>query len=168
VRQYNELNFRRVRQEASEQGGPEALRRAPVAELLDAAFEGPDGDSVFSGAQGEPLCVRLDVRFHAPVEEPSFAIALRNDRGQTAFATSTQLREESTGSFAAGELATVRVRFENWLSPGRYRLTASVTREGIGADAYDLREDISSLVVYAARSGGGAVDLPHRFEIERG
>ena len=41
ARHYNQLNFRRVREEAREQGGPDALRRAPVAELLGAWFESP-------------------------------------------------------------------------------------------------------------------------------
>jgi ABC-type polysaccharide/polyol phosphate transport system ATPase subunit len=168
ARQYNELNFRRVRKEALEEGGPETLRRAPVAELLNAWFESPAGEPIIQSAQGEPCCVRMDVRFHQPASNPLFAIALRNDLGHTSFATSTQLGHGPTGEFAAGETASVRIRFENWLSPGRYRLSASVSRDGIGADAYDLREDISSLIVHAALSGGGAVDLPHRFEIERG
>jgi ABC-type polysaccharide/polyol phosphate transport system ATPase subunit len=168
ARHYNELNFRRVRAEAREQGGPEALRRAPVAELLGAWFESGDGETAVQMAQGEQCRVRMEVRFHQRTENPLFAVALRNDLGHTAFATSTQLGHGPTGCFDAGELAVVRLSFENWLSPGRYRLTASVTRDGIGADAFDLREDISSLIVHAGLSGGGAVDLPHRFEISRG
>jgi hypothetical protein len=166
ARHYNELNFRRVRQEAQELGGPETLRRAPVAELLTAWFEGPDGQSIVQTAQGEACCVRMEVRFHQAVTNPLFAIALLNDHGHTSFATSTQLAHGATGEFAPGQLALVRVRFENWLSPGRYRLTASVSRDGIGADAYDLREDVTSIIVHAGMSGGGAVDLPNRFEIE--
>ena len=167
VRRYNEVNFRGVRQEAKEHGGPETLRRPTVAELLTARFEGPDGQELFSTAQGGEVCVRLDLRFHAAVVDPVFAIVLRNDLGHTSFATSTQLDHGATGSFGAGELATVRMRFQNWLGPGRYRLTASVTRDGTGADAYDLREDISSIIVYATHAGGGAADLPHAFEIVR-
>ncbi len=167
VRKYNELNFRRVRQEASEVGGPATLRRAPTAELLSASFETTEGQKLVSTEQGGECCVRLEVRFHAQVTDPVFAIAMRNDLGQTSFATSTQLEHSSTGRFRAGEEAAVLVRFTNWLAPGRYRLTASITREGIGADAYDLREDISSIIVHGTSAGGGAVDLPHRFAIKR-
>jgi hypothetical protein len=46
-------------------------------------------------------------------------------------------------------------------------LLASVARDGATVDAYDARQDIASIVIHAARSGGGAVDLPHTFEIER-
>ncbi len=167
ARQYNELNFRRVRREAAELGGPETLRRPPVAELLGAWFESCDGEKLVTAAQGEDCCVRMEVRFHAVAEDPLFAIALRNDLGHTSFAASTQLKHGPTGRFEPGELASVRVRFTNWLAPGRYRLTVSVSRAGLGTDVYDLRDAIGSILVYSALSGGGAADLPHEFEIER-
>jgi len=167
ARQYNELNFNRVRREARELGGPETLRRAPVAEILSASFESPDGETVVATMQGEPCCVRTEVQFHAAVDNPLFAISLDDDRGRRAFAASTALTQRATGQFSAGELAVIRTRFENWLAPGRYRLTASVTSDGLGANAYDLRNDISTIIVHAGSSGGGAVDLPHTFEIER-
>jgi hypothetical protein len=44
---------------------------------------------------------------------------------------------------------------------------ASVNRNGPGADSFDTREDISSIIVHASLTGGGAVDLPHTVEIER-
>ena len=167
ARKYNELNFRHVRQEAVDQGGPETLRRAPVAELLSAGFRSETGDPVAAMQQGEPCRIRLEARFHEAAENPIFAVALRNDRGEAAFATSTELRAISTGRFSAGEVAVVEISFDNWLAPGRYNLEASVTPDGLGANAYDLREAMSSLLVHATRSGGGAVDLPHNFEIMR-
>jgi ABC-type polysaccharide/polyol phosphate transport system ATPase subunit len=167
ARQYNELNFNRVRREAIEHGGPETLRRAPVAEILSASFESADGETIVAATQGEPCYVRTEVQFHADVENPLFAISLDDDRGRRAFAASTALYHGPTGRFRAGELVLIRTRFENWLSPGRYRLTASVSADGLGANAYDLRDDISTIIVHAGKSGGGVVDLPHTFEIER-
>jgi ABC-type polysaccharide/polyol phosphate transport system ATPase subunit len=167
TRKYNELNFRHVRQEAAEHGGPETLRRAPVAELLSGSFESATGEPLVAMQQGEPCRIRIETRFHAGAENPIFAITLRNDRGEPAFATSTQLRHMTTGHFSAGETAVVEVQFDNWLAPGRYNLEVSVTPDGFGANAYDLREAMSSLIVHASQSGGGAVDLPHSLEINR-
>jgi ABC-type polysaccharide/polyol phosphate transport system ATPase subunit len=167
TRQYNELNFRRMRHEAAQFGGPETLTAEPVAELRGARFESEDGEQQFATLQGATTAIRLEVFFHREAIDPIFAIALQNERGGTAFAASTQLGHEHTGTFAAGTTAVVKLKFENWLAPGRYRLLASVAREGASVDAYDARQDISSLIVHAARSGGGAVDLPHTFEIDR-
>jgi ABC-type polysaccharide/polyol phosphate transport system ATPase subunit len=167
ARAYNSLNFRAVRKEALELGGPDVLKRAPVAELLTGTFETPAGEPLPAMHQGDPLSVKMEVRFHADTEDPIFAAALRDDRGQVAFATSTQLDHGPTGRFRAGETAVIRIGFENWLAPGRYRLEASVTPDGLGANAYDLRESMSSIIVHSTRSGGGAADFPHSIEIER-
>ena len=97
---------------------------------------------------------------------PIFAMSLRNDLGQAVFATSTAATGIDSGSFEAGDTAIVRFRFDNWLAPGRHRLMATVAREGLGADLYDLHAD-SSIIVLANRSGGGSVDFPHTIEIQR-
>ncbi len=166
TRQYNELNFRRVRKEAVESGGPEILRRAPVAEIVSAVFESPGGEVLVNAYQRDALQVRMEVRFHAPAVNPIFAIVLRNETGQPVFATSTVADEMETGEFQAGETAIVTIWFENWLGPGRYRLTATVAREGLGTDLFDLHAD-SSMIVMASHPGGGSVDLPHRIQIAR-
>jgi hypothetical protein len=36
----------------------------------------------------------------------------------------------------------------------------------LGADAYDLREDMASLVVHGAPVTGAVVQFPHTFQIE--
>jgi Wzt C-terminal domain len=165
ARQYNELNFHQMRRDALEFGGPQTLKDAPVAELAAARFEHEDGRPQFEAMQGDPCWVRLEVYFHADAVDPIFAIALLDDRGEMAFAASTQITYGPTGRFKAGTTAVIRIRFENWLAPGRYRLMASVARDAVKPEAYDARLDISSLTVHAVRPGGGAVDLPHSFEI---
>jgi len=168
ARQYNELNFRGVRREAIEHGGPEVFRRPPVAELLAARFESSDGEKIVTSAQGEPCCVRIDVRFHADADDPLFSIALRDELGRTAFAAGTHLRYGPTGHFRAGEEIAVTIRFDNWLAPGRYQLMASINRSDPSLDSLDGREDISSIIVHSSKTGGGAVDLPHSIVIEHG
>jgi ABC-type sugar transport system ATPase subunit len=163
---YNALNFRRVRQEAIQHGGPEHFKRDPVAELLNARFESLDGEKIVSMSQGDFCYVRMDVHFHQPAQDPLFAIVLRNDLGHIAFSAQSHLRYGFTGHFEAGETVRVRVKFENWLGPGRYRLTASVN-DSATTDSYDTREDISAIFVNSSTWGGGVVDLPHEFQIER-
>jgi hypothetical protein len=43
-------------------------------------------------------------------------------------------------------------------------LTPSVAREGVGAHALALREDIASVMVDRGVFTGGIVSLPHTFE----
>jgi ABC-type polysaccharide/polyol phosphate transport system ATPase subunit len=167
ARKYNEMNFRRVREEARATGGPEILRRTPVAEIATAVFESADGEVLVTAQQGERCVIRLEVRFHAATTDPIFGIALRSESGLPAFAASTNADEIETGEFTAGDTATVTFGFDNWLAPGRYRLSATVARAGIGDDLFDLHAD-SSVVVLADHPGGGGVDLPHQIEVTRG
>jgi ABC-type polysaccharide/polyol phosphate transport system ATPase subunit len=165
-REYNRLNFRHVREEAKQHGGPETLRKPPVVELVSARFESADGTLLTSITQGEQCRVRLEVHFHAEAENPIFAIALRDSRKQVTFATNTQLQLGETGRFYRGDTRSVQILFDNWLSPGRYTLEASVTPDGVGSNAYDLRDEMASILVHATRAGGGAVDLPHTIVIK--
>jgi ABC-type polysaccharide/polyol phosphate transport system ATPase subunit len=167
TRQYNEVNFRTARAQARATNGPAVLQRAPVAAIVGARFVSETGETLVHARQGESCFVGVHIRFYADVEDPMFAIALLNEDSVIVFATSSLIRYGRTGRFSEGEEAIVRVRFENWLAAGRYRLVASITGDGTAENAYDLRQDITSVMVLADQSGGGAADLPHTFEIER-
>jgi ABC-type polysaccharide/polyol phosphate transport system ATPase subunit len=164
--QYNELNFNTARSSNGETSGSETSTPPSVAEISDAVFESLDGEILVSAEQGGKCCVHLDVRFHANEHNPIFAMALRNELGHAVFAASTSSDHVETGMFRSGDCAAVRFTFENWLGPGRYRLIASVARDGMGADLLDLH-GFSSLIVTASRSGGAATDLPHEIAITR-
>jgi hypothetical protein len=109
----------------------------------------------------------MEVRFNVALQDPIFGVTLRNDTGSTVFATSTLFDAVPTGGFAAGESVVVRLRFEAWFTPTSYSLTPSVARAGTGADAIDLRPDLTSVVVHGGYFTTGVVDVPHTFTVER-
>jgi ABC-type sulfate/molybdate transport systems ATPase subunit len=163
ARAYNELNFGGLVHDATRV--PEDQRGA--VEIVDAWFEDGHGDRVSGIGQREELRLVQEVRFHSAVEQPIFAFSLRNDVGHTVFATTSAWQEVDTGSFAAGEAATIRVRLENVLATVRHTLTPSVALPAAPDAALDLREDLATVIVHGARATGALVDLPHSYEIER-
>jgi ABC-type polysaccharide/polyol phosphate transport system ATPase subunit len=164
ARAYNELNFGRLVHTSvdGDRYGDQA-----VAEILSCWYEDARGERVTSIAQGEALAVCMDVRFHQAIDDPIFAVSVRNQPRHTVFATSTMWSGEPTGRFEAGDEVRVRIAFDNWLAPSRYDATPSVARAGGGDDALDLREDLASLVVHGARMSGGIADVPHTIEVVR-
>jgi hypothetical protein len=84
----------------------------------------------------------------------------------TIFATSTDVLQMQTGSYAAGDAVVLRARVENWLAPGRYDLTPTVARWGTGANVIDVREDLATIIVHGNRRSGGAIDIPHTLDIQ--
>jgi ABC-type polysaccharide/polyol phosphate transport system ATPase subunit len=163
ARKYNELNFGRTVHQL-----PEGDRFGDQlsAEIRDCWFEDERGEPIDALAQGETCVIRMLVRFHQPVEDPVFAVTLRNDAHHTIFAISSQWEHGSTGRFTPGEEANIAIRFENRLAPSRYSATPSVARIG-GTDALDLRENLAALMVHGTRATGGVVDLEHDFEVQR-
>jgi hypothetical protein len=167
ARRYNEVNFRQNREHVERFGGPDTLKAPPVAELRSVSFARESGETVYEAFQGEPLSARLEVYFHSDAADPIFAIGLTNEHGVTAFAATSQVSHGPTGRFRSGTTAFIRVRFENWLAPGLYHVSASIGRDGDTIEPYDAREDIGSVFIHASGSGGGAADLPHTFSISR-
>ena len=167
ARAYNRLNFGRERQEpVGSNAAVERLRSAPQAEILSAWFESVGGEVVVTANQGEPCVLRMDVRFHAEVENPLFAMTLMDQASHAVFTSNTDAQQIATGSFDAGATASIRVQFDNYLAPGRYTLIASVARAGFGADVLDAHMR-STIIVLAERPAGALVDLPNTLEIER-
>jgi ABC-2 type transport system ATP-binding protein len=160
---YNELNFGRLVHSSVE---GERYGDHATAEIVGAWFES-GGERVMALAQSEAFEAVVEIRFHTEIEDPVFAITLRNEAGHTLFSTSTQWHDTQTGRFEAGDSVQVRVGLDGWLAPSHYKLTPSVARAGGGADALDVREDLASLMIHATRVTGGVVDPPHTIDIRR-
>jgi ABC-type polysaccharide/polyol phosphate transport system ATPase subunit len=163
-RAYNELNFGSL---VHAVGGEDRTDAPAEAEIVDCWFEDAHGSRITDQAQGGRLTVCTEVRFHAPIENPIFAVTLRNEVRHTVFATSTIWHEPETGTYGPGDSVVSRVTLDNWLAPSRYQATPSVARAGGGADALDLREDLADLMVHATRVSGGVADLPHTIALTR-
>jgi ABC-type polysaccharide/polyol phosphate transport system ATPase subunit len=164
TRQYNDMNFGRAG-DGIEMDIGDASHRGPVAEVLSAGFRDPDGHPTDSAMSGDRCHVLMEVHFHQDVEDPLFGIGLRNQAGHPVVAVNSSFTYGPSGAFRAGETVTVKVEFENWLAAGRYTLDAAVARNGFGAAEYDRREATAVIEISSMRSGGGAVDLPHSFDI---
>jgi ABC-type polysaccharide/polyol phosphate transport system ATPase subunit len=166
AREYNQINFASLRSRPAVESRDDTPERSQVAQVRRAWFESPPGQLATSSDQGAILEVAMDIAFMTDVDDPVISFSLQSENGHYVFIASTDTSQVVTGHFESGTTATVRLRFENRLSPGRYQLFATVARHGTGADVFDAHVS-SSIIVLAEHPGGGMVDLPHDFEIER-
>jgi ABC-type polysaccharide/polyol phosphate transport system ATPase subunit len=158
---YNQVNFGELVHDAP----AEDVTQRP-AEITTCRVQ-VAGQPVSDVPHGETFELAFETLFNERIENPVFGVSLRNEAGQTVFATTTQWSQPETGAFEAGETVTARVRLDAWFGPGRYRVSPSVARRGSGADTLDLREDMASVILHSTRPSGGMLDPPHSFEIER-
>ncbi|HYJ00539.1 MAG TPA: ABC transporter ATP-binding protein [Thermoleophilaceae bacterium] len=162
---YAEINFGVVGEDGSS-GGP-GLPRTRVARAWceNGSDRAPDTADTFTVGRGEACAACMEVEFIDAVEDPVFLITFRNDVRHTIYVARSDL-DATTGSFAAGQRATVRFRFPNWLAHSTYTLTPAVMTSD-GRITLDQRVDAVTLHVDTNRITGGVADLPTEVEVER-
>ena len=158
---YDEVNFGSVEEdeELGDRGG------LPRLKILRSWCESDGGGDVSSIAQGERCSACIEVEFVDAIVDPIFSVTFRNDVRHTIYVA----RSDSAGpmgEFLAGQRATVRLSFPNWLAESTYRLTTAVITGDMRV-ALDRRVDAVTLRVESSRFTGGVADLPTDVEVER-
>ena len=135
------------------------------AEIVDAWFEDGDGCRTETLPSGEAAVFCARVTFREAVVDPLFGVNLQNSHRDHVLSASNQCSEAS-GRFAAGESATMRIRFHNLLSPDRYYATPAVAAKAGGA-WIDRRERLATMIVTGVRRTDAIVDLPYEVAVQR-
>jgi ABC-2 type transport system ATP-binding protein len=160
---YLELNFNSATAEATavsgQRGGDGAGR------VVSARVEDEHGQRLNVLPHGQPCTLTARVRFEEAVDDPVFAVTFVNSDRQNVFVANSRASGMSTGHFEAGESVDFRLGFQNSLAPGRYWVS-SVLAHPRGRQM-DRWEQIFSFAVGGGQAGGGMVDLPHEFRLER-
>ncbi len=74
---------------------------------------------------GEPVVVRLWVRFNTAVESPVCGFMIRNRHGIHLYGTNTDLQKLDLGQVSRGEIIEVSFVFNCWLAPESYSLAVA-------------------------------------------
>jgi len=105
------------------------------AEIIGAELVDATRASVDLVESGEPLTLRLAVRFHREVQDPVIGFLIRNSHGIHAYGTNTKEQLLEFGTVRSGELIELSFAFHCWLGVDQYTISLAVhSREG---QAYD-------------------------------
>jgi ABC-type polysaccharide/polyol phosphate transport system ATPase subunit len=172
TRRYNDVNFARLSAPQPDQAAQEPDQAARVRQdavaIIDAWFEDGSGQRVGAYGADQPVVACMRVAFSERIDDPQFSLVLRNEMRVPIVAASSYRSVGDSGRFDSGDSVVVRARFENWLAPDRYELTAVVARDGTGADVLDHRPDVASVLVHGTYPSGAVTDFPYELEIVRG
>lgn len=143
-----------------------ALRRGDGrAEIVAIETLGADGQPTIVVQSGEPMAVRVTVRYRHAVENPVVGIMIRTRIGSEVYGTNTELERFSLGSFSAGDEARVEYRFACQLCPQEYTVTAaSHDANGVW---HDWMEDAVAFSVADNRYTAGVANLRAKVTAER-
>jgi ABC-type polysaccharide/polyol phosphate transport system ATPase subunit len=161
ARSYFRLNFGKLPHDA-----PAAPAAGPGTTIADAWFENAARERVTSASQEEPLSMCFEARLGETLVDPVFAATLRTEMGHTIIVARSDQHSQRSGSFEAGETVIARFGVPNWLTSSRYTLSPSIARDGTGAEALALVEDMASIMIHGSATGG-ILEVPIDMRIER-
>jgi len=134
--------------------------RLLALETLDAG-----GEPTQVWQSGEPVAVRVTVRFERPVADPVVGIMIRTRIGFEVYGTNTELEGLSLGPCQAADTLQVTFAFRCDLCPREYTLTAaSHDPDGVW---HDWLEDALAFSVVDARHTAGVANLRAQVSVER-
>jgi ABC-type polysaccharide/polyol phosphate transport system ATPase subunit len=164
---YLELNFHHDQETAAEAADDSDRYGDGTARFVQLWTQSEDGMPLEVAPQGTDIVVKAVVEFAAPLADPAVGITIEDEDRRPVFATSSIWVEERTGSYQAGDRATLTVKFPNVLAPGRYHITPQIARRGSGLDMVDRYPRMISFLVIGTRESGGIVELDHDLAFER-
>lgn len=169
LEKYNRHVAERVREWASSISQPlaPAFRHGDGrAELVAVETLDGAGQPTMSWASGDPVSVRVRLRFASDIADPVVGIMIRTRIGFEVYGTNTELEGAAIGPVKAGETVTVTFSFRCDLCPQDYTLTAaSHDPDGLW---HDWLEDAVAFSVRDARSTAGVANLRAKVSVERG
>jgi ABC-type polysaccharide/polyol phosphate transport system ATPase subunit len=106
---------------------------------------------------GEPVTVRLHVAFEKDFAEPVFGFLIRNRHGVNIYGTNTEIQGLSFGEVKRGEVVEITFRFECWLAPDSYSITAAA--HSLDAISFDWLDGALFFRVISGTKMEGVINL---------
>jgi lipopolysaccharide transport system ATP-binding protein len=106
---------------------------------------------------GQTIEVQIAARFRERRVNPMAGILIRTRIGMDVYGTNTTIEQVCLGEFSQGDLLTVAFKFECWLTPQQYTLTAAL--QDAQGSSFDWLDDVVAFEVVSDRIAAGVVDL---------
>lgn len=118
---------------------------------------GENGEPATVWRSGEPVAIRVTVRYAGEVADPVIGILIRTRIGLNVYGTNTELERVHFGPLRSGESVCVTYRFRCDLCPGDYTVTAA-SHDPDGT-WHDWQEDAAAFAVTDSRYTAGVANL---------
>ena len=164
---YLEINFSRVADPESTDLLDDDRMGDGEARVAEVWVENEAGERVAAALQHQRITLNARVLFMVNVEDPAASVSILNEEQKAILVASSEIQNERSGSFMAGEEVVFSFAFDNVLAPGRYSPVIQLAHRGSGLDVMDRFEGKFSFVVTSTSALGGIVDVPIRTGINR-
>ena len=133
------------------------------AEIVSLDTLGDDGERTAVWRSGEPVEVRVTLRYVEAVPDPVIGLLIRSRVGLDVYGTNSELEKVKLGPRAPGDSLKVAFRFTCDLCPQEYTLT--VASHDPDGTRHDWLDEAVSITVTDKRHTAGVANLRARIEV---
>jgi len=139
------------------------------AEIIDYAIFDLNGELQRTVNNEEEYIVKMKIKFNKEIEEPIFALAVKDFKGLELGGVNTKTNKKLTGTFKAGEIVTIEFKQVFPFAPERYTLSFGCTKFNEQGDliVFDRKYDALFMELIAYRDCLGIIDLKGEIDIKR-
>ncbi len=139
-----------------------------LAEFEDYCALDADGNITNSIIKGEDFSVKLKVRFFEKIQDPIFAVSIKNMQGTEITGTNTMIEKITTGTPDAGDVLEATFTQKMDLQGGEYLISLGCVgyRDG-DFTVYHRLYDVFNLTVISAKDSVGYFDMNSEVICER-
>ena len=128
-----------------------------TAEVLRVDLLNASGQPLKLVESGEPVRVRMRVRFHAEIDDAIFGFLIRNRHGINIYGTNTQLQQVDVGPIQPEEIVEVTFAMNGSLAPDSYSI--AVAAHSPAAISFDWIDGVVFFHVMSAVPMEGVINL---------
>lgn len=140
-----------------------------IAEIYDFGIMDSNGNVTNVIEKGSTYSIIMRVRFNTRVEQPIFAVAIKDLRGVTLTGTNTMYERISTGTLELGEIREIVFTQKMTLQGGEYLLSLGCTGYEVGElVVYHRLYDVCNISVISDKNTDGMYDMYSNIMIKQG
>lgn len=140
------------------------------AEIVDYGIFDLNGNCPATINNDDEYIVKVKVKFYKDIDEPIFAMSLKDFKGMEMAGVNTQEYRIPSGSYKAGDEAIIEYRQTFPMMPEKYAFSFGCTKinDKGNLEVYDRKYDAFLIeLVPNGRNSLGVVDLKTKFEIKK-
>lgn len=140
------------------------------AEIIDYGITDLNGKYQTAINNQDEYIVKIKVKFNKDIEEPIFAMSIKDFKGLEFCGVNTKVYKKTTGQFKQGDIVIVEFKQVFPVQPEKYAFSFGCTRYNKNGDleVFDRKYDAFFVEVISNRDCLGLIDLKSEIKINRG
>ena len=140
------------------------------AEILDYGIFDDNGDYQTTLNNNQEYTVKMKVKFNEEIDEPIFALSIKDFKGLELGGVNTKAYKKITGFYEKGETVIIEFKQSFPLAPEKYTLSFGCTKYTTNGDleVFDRKYDELFIEIIAYRDCLGLIDLKSEINITKG